>query len=68
MSKLAKLQEELGAVGITVAKVGEAEVMAKNGLKNIFIANEIVGKSKIERIRKLSKTLISRLESITLIK
>ncbi|WP_427127865.1 D-TA family PLP-dependent enzyme (plasmid) [Priestia megaterium] len=54
---LAKLQEEIGAKGITVAKVGEAEVMAKNGLKNIFIANEIVGKSKIERIRTLSETI-----------
>ena len=57
MPKLARLQEELGAVGITVAKVGEAEVMAKNGLKNIFIANEIVGKSKIQRIRKLAETI-----------
>jgi D-serine deaminase-like pyridoxal phosphate-dependent protein len=46
MPKLAKLQEELGAKGITVAKVGEAEVMAKNGLTNIFIANEIVGEAK----------------------
>ena len=54
---LAKLQQEIGAKGITVAKVGEAEVMAKSGLSNIFIANEIVGKSKIERIRKLSETI-----------
>ncbi|WP_028401688.1 D-TA family PLP-dependent enzyme [Ectobacillus panaciterrae] len=57
MPKLAKIQEEAGATGITVAKVGEAEVMAKNGLKNIFIANEIVGKTKIQRIRKLSETI-----------
>ena len=57
MPKLARLQEELGAAGITVAKVGEAEVMAKNGLKDIFIANEIVGKSKIQRIRKLAETI-----------
>jgi D-serine deaminase-like pyridoxal phosphate-dependent protein len=57
MPKLAGLQEELGAAGITVAKVGEAEEMAKNGLKNIFIANEIVGKSKIQRIRKLAETI-----------
>lgn len=57
MPKLAKMQEEAGAIGITVAKVGEAEVMAKNGLKNIFIANEIVGKTKIQRIRKLSETI-----------
>lgn len=57
MPLLAKLQEKIGAKGITVAKVGEAEVMAKNGLTNIFIANEIVGKTKIERIRKLSETI-----------
>ena len=54
---IAKLQEELGAKGITVAKVGEAEVMAKHGLTDIFIANQIVGKSKIERIRKLAETI-----------
>lgn len=57
MPKLARLQAELGAVGVTVAKVGEAEEMAKKGLKNVFIANEIVGKSKIERIRKLAETI-----------
>ncbi|MDE1442211.1 alanine racemase, partial [Bacillus licheniformis] len=57
MPTLAKRQEEMGATGIAVAKVGEAEVMARNGLKDIFIANEIVGKSKIERIRKLSETI-----------
>ena len=54
-SKLALLQEELGAKGITVAKVGEAEVMATNGLTDIFIANEIVGEIKLLRIRKLAE-------------
>lgn len=57
MSKLAILQEEIGAKGITVAKVGEAEVMADKGLKDIFIANEIVGDAKLHRIRKLSETV-----------
>jgi D-serine deaminase-like pyridoxal phosphate-dependent protein len=57
MPGVAKLQEELGAKGITVAKVGEAEVMAKHGLTDIFIANQIVGNSKIERIRKLAETI-----------
>jgi D-serine deaminase-like pyridoxal phosphate-dependent protein len=57
MPKLAALQEELGAVGVTVAKVGEAEVMAEAGLKNIFIANQIVGESKVKRIRKLAETI-----------
>lgn len=53
MPDLAKMQDKLGARGITVAKVGEAEVMADNGLNDIFIANEIVGKQKLQKIRKL---------------
>lgn len=57
MSRLAKIQEELGAKGVTVAKVGEAEVMAANGLKDIFIANQIVGEQKLERIKKLAQTI-----------
>ena len=52
---IAKLQEQLGAKGITVAKVGEAEVMAENGLRDIFIANEIVGEKKLLRIRELRR-------------
>ncbi|MCR3956166.1 MAG: D-TA family PLP-dependent enzyme [Gudongella sp.] len=54
-SYLALLQADQGAAGITVAKVGEAEVMAKAGLKDIFIANEIVGERKLERIKALQK-------------
>ena len=42
MPYFAKLQEEKGAKGIAVAKVSEAEVMAENGLNDIFIANEVV--------------------------
>ena len=55
MPELARLQLEKGASGIAVAKVGEAEVMAENGLKDIFIANEIVGTAKLERIAALIK-------------
>ena len=57
MPALAKLQIEAGAKGITVAKVGEAEVMAENGLNDIFIANEVVGEIKLNRIRKLAETI-----------
>lgn len=55
MPALAKLQEKAGAKGITVAKVGEAEVMSDNGLSDIFIANEIVGREKYARIKKLAE-------------
>lgn len=61
MPELAKLQMNEGAYGITVAKVGEAEVMAEHGLSNIFIANEIVGVSKLERIRALNRKITIRL-------
>lgn len=51
---LAKMQCDKGAIGIACAKIGEAEVMAKNGIKDIFIANEIVGIMKYERLKKLN--------------
>ncbi len=53
--EIAKMQLEAGASGITVAKVGEAEVMAEAGISDILIANEIVGPAKIERLIALAK-------------
>jgi D-serine deaminase-like pyridoxal phosphate-dependent protein len=47
---IAKLQMKAGAVGITCAKLGEAEVLAEAGIRNILIANEIVGPLKIKRL------------------
>ena len=57
MPEIAKLTLAAGACGIAVAKVGEAEAMAAAGLKDIFIANEIVGDTKLEKIRKLAETI-----------
>ncbi len=53
--QIAKLQLAHGAAGITVAKLGEAEVMADAGIADIFIANEIVGPQKIARLLELSR-------------
>jgi D-serine deaminase-like pyridoxal phosphate-dependent protein len=55
--ELAVLQMRLGASGITVAKVSEAEVMAAAGITNIFVANQIVTKDKLNRLAALSKEL-----------
>ena len=52
---IARIQLEMGAGGITVAKLGEAEVMASEGIDDIFIANEIVGPIKLERLRRLAR-------------
>lgn len=61
MPELAKMQVAAGARGITVAKVGEAEVMAAAGMSDIFIANQVIGLSKLERIRQLSRQIKIRL-------
>ena len=53
--QIAKLQLTHGAAGLTVAKLGEAEVMADAGITDIFIANEIVGPQKIARLLELSR-------------
>ncbi|MEJ2235165.1 MAG: alanine racemase, partial [Syntrophobacterales bacterium] len=53
--ELAQLQMRLGARGITAAKVSEAEVMAAAGITNIFVANQIVTKDKLNRLAALSK-------------
>lgn len=57
MPYVAKLQTDYGCQGITVAKTDEAEVMAEAGIKDIFIANEIIGTDKLEKIRKMSETI-----------
>ena len=54
---IAKMQLDAGARGIAVAKPGEAEAMASAGLSDIFIANEVVGAHKLERLRSLSGSI-----------
>jgi D-serine deaminase-like pyridoxal phosphate-dependent protein len=52
---IAKKQLAEGAAGITVAKVSAAEVMAANGITDIFIAYPIVVKSKMLRVIQLHR-------------
>src|SRR5688572_3021095 len=44
-----------GAIGVTCAKVGEAEVMAANGIHDILIANQVVGPIKTRRLANLAR-------------
>ena len=53
--EIAKLQIEAGAIGITCAKVSEAEVFADEGVNDILIANQITGTVKIDRLTELAK-------------
>ena len=44
-----------GAQGITCAKLSEAEVMVNGGIKDILIANQIVGPYKLKRLAGLAR-------------
>ncbi len=44
-----------GAIGVTVAKVSEAEVMAAGGIEDILIAHLVVGPSKVARLAALQR-------------
>ncbi len=55
-TRLARRQMEVGsAVGITCAKVGEAEVLANAGFDDILIANQVVGARKLERLVRIAE-------------
>ncbi len=51
---LAKRQIAAGAIGMTCAKLGEAEVLVEQGIDDILIANQVVGPPKIERLVRLA--------------
>jgi D-serine deaminase-like pyridoxal phosphate-dependent protein len=51
--EIARRQIEAGAVGVCVATLREAEVMAEAGLPGILITSELVGEAKIERLMNL---------------
>ena len=53
----ARRQVELGAVGITCQKVGEAEVMAASGISDIFITYNVLGQTKLERLAALHRAI-----------
>ena len=47
---IAHLALGAGAIGVTCAKVGEAEVMAAAGISDLLIANQVVGSQKVARL------------------
>ncbi len=53
--ELAKRQIANGATGITVAKIGEAEVMLDAGITDILIAYPIVGAEKTKRLATIAE-------------
>jgi 3-hydroxy-D-aspartate aldolase len=51
---IALKQIELGAVGVCVQKVSEAEAMVYGGVRNVLVTNEVVGRQKLRRLMALA--------------
>ncbi len=51
--QVAALQVAAGALGVTCAKLGEAEAMATAGIESILIANQLVGERTTDRLARL---------------
>jgi D-serine deaminase-like pyridoxal phosphate-dependent protein len=49
-ANIARRQIERGAIGICVATIAEAEVMARAGIRGLLITGEMVGEPKISRL------------------
>jgi D-serine deaminase-like pyridoxal phosphate-dependent protein len=65
--EVARMQLERGAIGLTVAKVGEAEVMAGIESASILVAYPVFGREKLLRLAELarSRSLLISLDSET---
>ena len=51
---IALKQVALGAVGVCVQKVSEAEAMVQGGVPDVLVTNEIVGRQKLRRLAALA--------------
>lgn len=52
---LARKQMEAGAIGMTCARLWQAEALVEHGIKSILIANEIAGESRIRQLIDLTR-------------
>ncbi len=55
--EIARMQLNAGACGITVAKLGEAEVFAAAGCDDIFVAYPVIGVQKWRRAAELARSI-----------
>ena len=57
---IALMQISAGAVGICVQKTAEALAMAKGGVKDIYISNEVIAPHKLRRVAHLALELAAQ--------
>ncbi|MBE0622574.1 MAG: DSD1 family PLP-dependent enzyme [Burkholderiales bacterium] len=54
-AEIALRQVAAGAVGVCCQKVSEAEALVAGGIKDVLIANEVVGAGKLDRLAALAR-------------
>ncbi len=52
---IARMAMDAGAIGVTSAKISEAEVMVHGGIPSVLVANQIVTAAKIRRLAALQR-------------
>ena len=55
--EIAWMQINAGAVGITCQKLGEAEVMAQAGIRDIFLPYNMMGDTRLDRVISLARRI-----------
>lgn len=65
MVHVLRRQLELGAAGMTCAKIGEAEALLPSGVKKVFVAHSIVDPRKANRLKKLAAKLDELILAVT---
>jgi D-serine deaminase-like pyridoxal phosphate-dependent protein len=55
MTEICRRQMERGALGITCAKLAEAEALEQAGFDHLLVANQVVGPAKWERLARLAE-------------
>lgn len=55
--EIANMQLERGALGLAVAKVGEAEVMAQSNTTQILVAHPIFGQEQLQRLSRIAREI-----------
>jgi D-serine deaminase-like pyridoxal phosphate-dependent protein len=59
-AELARLQISAGAAGVCVQKTSEAEALARGGVDDIYVSNEVIAPAKLARVAALAKILAGR--------
>jgi D-serine deaminase-like pyridoxal phosphate-dependent protein len=54
--EIARLQIEAGAIGVSCATLGEAEVMVEAGIPGVLVTSPVVGKNKMRRLIRSART------------